>query len=326
MKKLLLLSLTLVLILSACSLKRAEQKPASSEEPSSKPQEKQIESEYLGFMESIKLKTDENFEIVKIIPYTGSLGSQLNAYRWKWQDNDLYFKYIATISICEEIAEIKENLKGNNINIGIYETNNQERNGAYCNGVRQYLVEFKLNNIEKKDYNLVDIIGKSSRVIKSDIDSNYNQNDVSVENSNKDAVEASQAGNTPSPVIIYKTTGEYYDLVPVVLSQDKSQIVSYPGREDVYKNDILAYPFKMSKDYLFDNRGLGKNSAFLDISYEDYSQMESDPSSEELYEKIIDKDPIVEMYNCRNLDIADNIVELNKLIKRNQLSDCEKIK
>jgi hypothetical protein len=129
------------------------------------------------------------------------------------------------------------------------------------------------------------------------------------------------------PVIIYKTNDDYFDKVPVTLSEDKSEIVSYPGIKDVFYKGEFAYPTKLSNGFLLDNRGIGGNTAFLNITYEDYSKMEKAPSKEFLYGNILDKDPFTEMYNCGIKYEYKNIVdELNEAIESNKLDTFKKIK
>lgn len=129
------------------------------------------------------------------------------------------------------------------------------------------------------------------------------------------------------PVIIYKTKDDYFNKVPVTLSEDKSEIVSYPGIKDVFYKGEFAYPTKLSNGFLLDNRGIEGNTAFLNITYEDYSKMEKAPSKEFLYGNILDKDPFTEMYNCGVKYEYKNIVdELNEAIESNKLDSFKKIK
>ena len=129
------------------------------------------------------------------------------------------------------------------------------------------------------------------------------------------------------PVIIYKTKDDYFNKVPVTLSEDKSEIVSYPGIKDVFYKGEFAYPTKLSNGFLLDNRGIEGNTAFLNITYEDYSKMEKAPSKEFLYGNILDKDPFTEMYNCGVKFEYKNIVdELNEAIESNKLDSFKKIK
>jgi len=127
------------------------------------------------------------------------------------------------------------------------------------------------------------------------------------------------------PTVIYKTKKDYSRLVPVTLSEDKSKIVSYPGPQDLYFRKKLATPTQLDKGYLLDNRGLNKNSGFLDITYEEYSKWQKVPSLDELYNHLIDKDPFTVLYNCGNrYQYKENeVLLLNKLINNKGLARCK---
>jgi len=122
------------------------------------------------------------------------------------------------------------------------------------------------------------------------------------------------------PTIVYKTDINYNNLVPIGLSEDNSMIVSYPDPGDVSHNGKLAYPTKLSQDYLLDNRGIGPNSAFLDITYDKYSQLDKVPSHEEFFSMIKNYDPFLEMYDCGNR-YDDETNELNAIINQGKLND-----
>lgn len=129
------------------------------------------------------------------------------------------------------------------------------------------------------------------------------------------------------PCIIYKTTKNYYNNVPVTLSNDKKQIVSYPAISDIYFKEKLAYPYKLNDNYLLDNRGINNNVAFLKLTYEEYSKLKETPTANELYELIIDKNPLEELYNCGARDNFKNeISELNTIIDNKQLYKFKKLK
>ncbi|MEI6122209.1 MAG: hypothetical protein WCQ95_01135 [Bacteroidota bacterium] len=112
-------------------------------------------------------------------------------------------------------------------------------------------------------------------------------------------------------VVIYKTTSDYFNNVPVILSENKTKIVSYPDVKDVSYNGSLAYPTRLKKGYLLDNRGINKNVAFLHYSYEEYSKLGTTPTAESLIKMIIDFNPVLEIYLC---DCSRDTVELNKII------------
>ncbi len=130
------------------------------------------------------------------------------------------------------------------------------------------------------------------------------------------------------PTIVYKTKSNYNNLVPVILSEDKKDIISYPHPKDVKVGDALALPTLLKNGYLLDNRGIGVDVAFLKITYEEYSKLENAPTLKELYELIIDKDPLVELCNCGNSKVFTNkIKQLNNVIGAKKLRTiCKPIK
>ena len=98
--------------------------------------------------------------------------------------------------------------------------------------------------------------------------------------------------------IIYKTKNNYYDKIPVTLNEG----------------------------YLLDNRGITKNTAFLNITYEEYSKKAETPSSSEMLNLIIDKEPFLEIYDCGNRYQFKNAVEeLNAAISNKELNKFKKI-
>jgi hypothetical protein len=100
-------------------------------------------------------------------------------------------------------------------------------------------------------------------------------------------------------LIIYRMKHDYQYMVPVTLNQEKTAIESFPGPGDLYYQGELAIPVELSGGYYLDIKGIGPNTAFLKMSYERYSKWTHTPSAEELYGKILDRDPFLEMYACR---------------------------
>lgn len=127
--------------------------------------------------------------------------------------------------------------------------------------------------------------------------------------------------STASPkVIIYKMKKDYSNNVPVILSADKKTIASYPHPRDVYTNGKLAIPTQLKKGYWLDNRGINENVAFLSYTYEEYAALSSVPDLNTLYEKIVDKNPIKEMWVCGYRYSYNDIVnELNDVITNKDL-------
>ena len=140
---------------------------------------------------------------------------------------------------------------------------------------------------------------------------------------------AAQAAVTiPGPkLFIYKTKGDYSKLVPVTLSADKKTVVSYPDIKDIFFNGNLAYPTPLHKGYLLDNRGIDRNSAFLKLSYEEYSKLPRTPDSEELFKLILDPDPFTTLLRYDKQISRENAEkELNDRIDKGNFSDFTKLK
>jgi hypothetical protein len=123
---------------------------------------------------------------------------------------------------------------------------------------------------------------------------------------------------SPGPVaLVYKTKADYADKVPVILSEDKSTIISYPHPEDLGKE---AMPLHLKKGYLLDNRGINKNVAFLKLSYKEYRKLSGPPSLTQLQDMILDKDPLSELCNCGNRSaFKDAKGQINQLIQDGNL-------
>jgi hypothetical protein len=132
---------------------------------------------------------------------------------------------------------------------------------------------------------------------------------------------------TPGPqALVYKTLKDYSNHVPVLLSDDKSEIASYPAPKDVMSGSNYLTPTRLKKEYLLDNRGIGKNVAFLKYTYAEYAQLEKAPSLQSLYDAIIDKNPLLELCDCGNkTGFSDIESQLNYLIDKKSLREICKI-
>jgi len=121
-------------------------------------------------------------------------------------------------------------------------------------------------------------------------------------------------------VIVYKTKKDYDKNVPVTLSDDKSKIVSYPAPTDVVSDNGYTTPTKLKHGYLLDNRGIGLNVAFLKLTYKEYAMLRQAPSLDSMYSMIIDKDPLLELYDCGSrYEMVDPVKEVNEVIKKDEL-------
>ncbi len=124
-----------------------------------------------------------------------------------------------------------------------------------------------------------------------------------------------------APIVIYKTTRNLSDFVPVIMNREKTVIVSYPDRMDI--NEVNK-PTTLINGYLLDNRGINENVAFLKLTYEAYKNLDKNPTPEKLINLIQEKYPLSEMYFCGNRsNYQDLIPELNALIA-NGFPTCNK--
>ena len=129
------------------------------------------------------------------------------------------------------------------------------------------------------------------------------------------------------PLIIYKTKNDYSDKVPVILSEEKSKITSYPAASDLIRNGELTLPVELHDGFLLDKRGIDQNVAFLDISYGMFTKAMRVYTVQQLYDMIIDKDPLMEMYDCGNkTGYKDEVKQLNALIDEGKLDSFKKLK
>ena len=128
------------------------------------------------------------------------------------------------------------------------------------------------------------------------------------------------------PTLVYRTKGDYFKNVPIILSEDKTIVVSYPAPSDVYYNGKLAYPKRLDNGYLLDNRGINQHVVFLKWTYEEYSKLSKAPSVKEMMDMIIDNDPLIDLFNCGNRhQFTNEVSDINELIKNN-FPQCQKIK
>lgn len=135
--------------------------------------------------------------------------------------------------------------------------------------------------------------------------------------------------NAPGPkAIVYKTIKNYDKYVAIILSEDGKEVLSYPHPKDVVSNgNIIALPTPLNQGYLLDNRGIGPQVAFLKISYKDYGKRMDVFSLEEMQTMMLEKSPLLEMYDCGNRDSIKNLTQtLNSLIEKKQLDKvCKKL-
>ena len=136
-------------------------------------------------------------------------------------------------------------------------------------------------------------------------------------------------GSTPAralaQAVVYKTTRDFSDYVPVTMDARHEHIVSYPAPTDVYYKGSLAKPTALADGYWLDNRGVNEHVVFLDYTYEEYSQLDEVPGLEELESRILERFPLTEMYVCgERSKYTHEVEELNSLI-REGFKGCRKV-
>jgi hypothetical protein len=128
-----------------------------------------------------------------------------------------------------------------------------------------------------------------------------------------------------APLIIYKTKADYSNKVPIIMNDKKDMIVSYPSPKDIYLNGKLALPVKLKHGYYLDNRGISTNSVFTSYTYEEYSKLATAPKLEELMDRIIDKDPFLEIYDCGVREKFKKQSDIIKLVNF-KFTNCMRLK
>jgi len=132
--------------------------------------------------------------------------------------------------------------------------------------------------------------------------------------------QCASAQTTVAPhIVIYKTKKDYSACVPVVLSDDKKKIVSFPAVSDL-KAGNMEMPVRLHKKYWYNKYGVNANTAFLKITIQDYAKLPPNTSAEELYKLIDDPSPITKLCDCgTRLPRANSVDQLNRMIDRFQL-------
>ena len=112
------------------------------------------------------------------------------------------------------------------------------------------------------------------------------------------------SGNAARPVIgsaamrplavVYRTDRDYSRLVPVTMDAGRKRIAAFPDPSDVRKQG--SEPIRLNDGYLLDRRGIGPNTAFLSITYDEYSRMSAAPSPDSLLSRIVSTRPFTAMY------------------------------
>lgn len=121
------------------------------------------------------------------------------------------------------------------------------------------------------------------------------------------------------PLIIYKTRANYKTRVGIELMKDDTyQVVSYPSQDDIYRSGRYAYPIELNKGYLLDQQGINQRVAFLSLSQNEYVNLDTTIDSDFVKLKILDNNPLKEMYFCGNYNqISRDSSLVDRLIRTN---------
>jgi hypothetical protein len=123
------------------------------------------------------------------------------------------------------------------------------------------------------------------------------------------------------PIVIYKMKRDYSRNVPVLLSDDKSEIVSYPHPMDLIgMTSKEVMPIRLHGGYFLDRRGINKNVAFLNISYNNYRKLRRPLSISEIEKLLLDRNPLTDFLSCPDITYSRKIVQdINLLIDKGEL-------
>ena len=145
---------------------------------------------------------------------------------------------------------------------------------------------------------------------------------------NSSSEQQNQVVAVPGPeAIIYKTTANFNNMVPIIMNAEKTEIASFPAPGDLKYKGKIALPTVLESGFLLDNRGINENAVFLNITYEEYMALDKAPSKEELYNLIIDRNPFIIMYSCgKRQQFNNETEELNAAILKNNFDGFKQLK
>lgn len=109
---------------------------------------------------------------------------------------------------------------------------------------------------------------------------------TSDEAANKATVPAADNYAMPGPVglpepkaVVYRTSGDCPELVPVTLTASGSGLLSYPSPTDLTSG---SEPVALAEGWWLDRRGISATSRFTTYTYSDYRAMKAAPTPEEI--------------------------------------------
>lgn len=103
--------------------------------------------------------------------------------------------------------------------------------------------------------------------------------------------------------IVYRTTDNCSDLVPVTLTPDGRSILTYPAPTDL---TAQSQPIQLADGWWLDRRGISADSHFTDYTYQEYRSLAKAPSPQELMSHL--------NASCRISTIAQLPMSLNEAL------------
>ena len=117
--------------------------------------------------------------------------------------------------------------------------------------------------------------------------------------------------------IVYKTSVDVFDKVPLVMNAGHTSLVSFPAPSDIRDSQL---PLRLADGWLLDRRGaIGPNTVFTRYTYAEYAALPSTPSLSELMSSIIPGAHVTMAYRLDlTLEQARNdTAAVNTLIRHN---------
>lgn len=117
--------------------------------------------------------------------------------------------------------------------------------------------------------------------------------------------------------IVYKTSVDVFDKVPLVMNAGHTSLVSFPAPSDISDSQL---PLRLADGWLLDRRGaIGPNTVFTRYTYAEYAALPSTPSVKELMASIIPGAHVTKAYRLDlTLEQARNdTAAVNTLIRYN---------
>jgi hypothetical protein len=130
-------------------------------------------------------------------------------------------------------------------------------------------------------------------------------------------------------ISIYKTNGDYYDLVTIGMKGDKifrtSHLINDDYRFDYTNNDtVYNRRTRLINGYVLDRESSSEYDVFLSLTFKEYMSKETKNGylpHDTLYKYIIDKNPYTEYYResiSESFSISDTAA-INELIRKGEL-------